>query len=367
MQFEIHVTVETAYITEFINNCDRLGLKPLIIETQNGSEFGNQIMTSNVWTGESYEERLAWTVKGLEEAGYKIIRKKVEIQPEETKHKDFLYYETHFRIKVPKNPDPVAMSLLNSKCKTFNWYLSKNLLKRSNIEFNYLILTRRTYGMSLDVFKAVDVEGMKTTLNNLEIEFDKVEIEECIYDSNVSIDDSWLKPKKATIFGGSRSTKKPTPEYLETIELGSRLAAAGYVVKTGGYGGIMEAASKGCRERNGVAIGYTCKTFPTTQGNEYLTNTVVAEDIFDRLRMLISDTDLFIVQKGGLGTFAELFLTLDICRKMQNPPKIILIGEHWFDIMGSMEHEFSAKEFHLYEIVLSVEQLNIYQYDKQKN
>jgi len=226
------------------------------------------------------------------------------------------------------------------------------------------MITRRVYGMSLNVFLAVDIESMKTCLDGLNIKYDKIEIEECIYDSNISIDKLWLNSKRATIFGGSRTGKKPTQEYIETVAIGRELASFGYEVKTGGYGGIMEAASRGVAEYGGVSLGYTCKTFPTTQGNQYLTNTIVADDIFDRLRMLISDTDLFIVQKGGLGTLAELFLTLDICRKMQNPPRIILFGEHWKEIMEPIEPMLSAKEFHLYEIVTSIYDLNIYQYDK---
>jgi uncharacterized protein (TIGR00730 family) len=359
MHFEVHITVETNNVTQFIKDCEEFGCKPIVIETQREEKTGIQVMTSDKFNGDSYEIYLKNIVNFFEYRGYKILRKKIEILPEQTKHKDFIYYESHFRLKLPKNIVPVVLSLLKSHCKTFNWHYSKNLFKTSS-EFDYQMITRRDYGMSLEVFKAVDIEGMKGCLDGLGIEYDKIEIEECIYDSNVSVDKEWLNAKRATIFGGGRTTKKPTREYLDTIEIGWKLASYGYEVKTGGYGGIMEAASKGCREYGGVALGYTCKTFPSTIGNQYLTNTIVAEDIFERLRMLISETDLFIVQKGGLGTLAELFLTLDICRKMQNPPKIILVGEHWYDIMEPIEPTLSAKEYHLYEIIDSVDALNLH-------
>ena len=45
--------------------------------------------------------------------------------------------------------------------------------------------------------------------------------------------------------------------------------------------------------------------------------------------MLISSSDVFIVQVGGIGTLAELCLTLDECRRRKKKPLICLIGNHW--------------------------------------
>lgn len=111
--------------------------------------------------------------------------------------------------------------------------------------------------------------------------------------------------KTATIFGGGQ--KSITVEYTNTQQIARELVKKNYTIKTGGYRGIMEAASKGATEEGGEAIGITCATFPSTKGNEYLTTTVVANDIFDRLRELM-DSDLFIIMKGGIGTLSKFFL-----------------------------------------------------------
>lgn len=103
----------------------------------------------------------------------------------------------------------------------------------------------------------------------------------------------------ASVFGGSRKDTT-SKEYLDTVLIGNLLSIKGYKVKSGGYYGIMEAISKEVSEMDGVAIGHTCKSFPSTTGNSYLTETKPADDIYDRLRMLISETDLFIIQKGGI-------------------------------------------------------------------
>ena len=60
--------------------------------------------------------------------------------------------------------------------------------------------------------------------------------------------------KIVTIFGGSRCTEG-TPEYREARALGARLAEAGFTICTGGYLGVMEAASRGARENGGRVFG----------------------------------------------------------------------------------------------------------------
>lgn len=161
----------------------------------------------------------------------------------------------------------------------------------------------------------------------------------------------------AAVFGGARKDTT-SKEYLDTVLIGNLLALKGFKVKSGGYYGIMEAISKGVSEMNGVAIGHTCKSFPTTKGNSYLTETIPANDIYDRLRMLIEGTDVFIIQKGGIGTLTELFLTLDVVRKMKDKPQIILVGSFWNDIMKPVSDLFNPGDETLYTIVDNWEQIN---------
>ena len=56
-----------------------------------------------------------------------------------------------------------------------------------------------------------------------------------------------------TIFGGSKC-RPDSEEYRTAEELGSRLAKAGFTICTGGYLGVMEAASRGARE-SGRGVG----------------------------------------------------------------------------------------------------------------
>jgi len=159
-----------------------------------------------------------------------------------------------------------------------------------------------------------------------------------------------------TIYGGSQNNRE-SKEYLETVELAKRLANKGYTIKTGGYYGIMEAASLGAKSVGGKSIGYTCMDFPSVKGNMFLTQNVVCENIFQRLELLIKNTDLFIVQRGSVGTLAEFFLTLDIVRKMDTKPPIILIGEFWDSIIVSLDYLVSAKDLSLTKLVYNIDEI----------
>lgn len=162
--------------------------------------------------------------------------------------------------------------------------------------------------------------------------------------------------KYATLFGGAMNITD-SPEYKDTVKIGALLAERGYIVKNGGYGGMMEAVSKGASEAGGKVIGYTCAAFGDHPGNEYLSAEIQRKDIYDRLRSLITGTELFIVQRGGVGTLSELFLVLDVIRKMDNKPKVILVGMFWLELMAVVEPMMRRKEAKSITVVADYEAL----------
>ena len=141
-----------------------------------------------------------------------------------------------------------------------------------------------------------------------------------------------MQVKIASFFGGGSGGCVNSPEYLESTSIGQCLARHGYEVRNGGYRGLMEAVSKGVSVADGKCVGYTCKSFGYTKGNSYLSETVVSADIYDRLRHLIDYSNVLVVHRGSVGTFAELFLAIDVNRKKQFPAKIILYGEFWSEM-----------------------------------
>lgn len=187
MEFEIHITVQTTKeLDEFKKDCDEIGVKPILIDLVDQE----QLMTSSKhrYNGDMRDILVPMYTKLQFDKGYQVKRMKVEKKPESIKDINFKYYETHFRLTLPKGYDRTALIAL---CYEYNFRLSRNLFKVSD-EFDYQMITHRTKTGGLSQFNLL-VNKMKTELNNLGIVFDKIEIEECIFDTNESLDYEWLK------------------------------------------------------------------------------------------------------------------------------------------------------------------------------
>ena len=112
--------------------------------------------------------------------------------------------------------------------------------------------------------------------------------------------------KIVTIFGGSRCDEN-SEEYREASDLGGRFAEAGFTICTGGYLGVMEAASRGAREKGGRVFGIVMNQFKS-EPNRYLTDKVASNHFYERLQNLITRSVGFVAMRGGMGTVMEVSL-----------------------------------------------------------
>ncbi len=167
--------------------------------------------------------------------------------------------------------------------------------------------------------------------------------------------------KYATTFGGSEF-KESSPQYQEGILLGEFLAEKGYTVKNGGYYGLMEAVSKGVKNKDGICIGITNKSFDPKKANQFITEELKANDLFERLRILtvgskkISASELIIVQEGMIGTINELFVIWDLLyTKTILNVRVCLLGSYWKSLIESLKTSaINIKEFQYVEIYESL-------------
>jgi hypothetical protein len=193
MNYEIHITVNTNDVEKFKSDCYSIGVKPIVIETQNKNDFGYQVMTSSTHHSENYTSNLDRVVGELQFMGYDVIRQKVEREPERDsfgigiKHNPSLYYESHLRLKLPIGYD---LNPFKEKITNKQWHFSKNLFKQDETYY-YQMLTYRESKLDLEPFEH-NISLMKLILDLEGIVYDKIEIEECIYDTNINIDHSWL-------------------------------------------------------------------------------------------------------------------------------------------------------------------------------
>ena len=131
-----------------------------------------------------------------------------------------------------------------------------------------------------------------------------------------------------TIFGGAKCAED-SEEYAQARQVGQLLAEAGFTICTGGYLGVMEAASRGAHERGGRVLGVVMNQFKS-EPNRYLTDKVASAHFYERLQNLITRSVGFVAIRGGMGTVTELSL---VWNKMQTrvigPRPLVLLGECW--------------------------------------
>jgi uncharacterized protein (TIGR00730 family) len=146
-----------------------------------------------------------------------------------------------------------------------------------------------------------------------------------------------------TIFGGSKSAED-SQEYCEAKELGSRLAVAGFTICTGGYLGIMEAASRGAREKGGRVFGIVLNQFKH-EPNRYLTDKVATNHFYERLQNLITRSVGFVALRGGMGTITEISL---VWNKLQTgvigPRPLVLMGECWKPVIEAWKANLEVSD-----------------------
>jgi uncharacterized protein (TIGR00730 family) len=146
-----------------------------------------------------------------------------------------------------------------------------------------------------------------------------------------------------TIFGGARCVAAD-PEYAQAHRTGALLAEAGYTICTGGYLGVMEAASRGAWEKGGRVLGIVMNQFKA-EPNRYLTDKVATPHFYERLQRLITRSVGFVAIRGGMGTVTELSL---VWNKIQTgvigPRPLVLLGDCWPPIVREWQRYLAVSE-----------------------
>jgi len=130
---------------------------------------------------------------------------------------------------------------------------------------------------------------------------------------------------------GSARLPESDPRWVAAFELGAALAEAGYTVATGGYEGVMGAASRGAKSKGGEVLGYTVTSWDGLEANEAVTRRIDSADLFDRLR-LFSEADLLIGLDGGIGTLAEISVAWNLLQVSDARP-LLLVGDAWVELV----------------------------------
>ncbi|PYS78017.1 MAG: hypothetical protein DMF66_07855 [Acidobacteria bacterium] len=146
-----------------------------------------------------------------------------------------------------------------------------------------------------------------------------------------------------TIFGGSKCAEG-SEEYGQARRVGQLLAEKGFTICTGGYLGVMEAASRGAHERGGRVLGVLMNQFKS-EPNRYLTEKVASAHFYERLQNLIQRSVGFIAIRGGAGTVTELSLVWNkLQTKVIEPRPLVLLGDCWPPVIETFRKHLVVSE-----------------------
>jgi uncharacterized protein (TIGR00730 family) len=149
--------------------------------------------------------------------------------------------------------------------------------------------------------------------------------------------------KIVTIFGGSKCNEDDQA-YSDARRVGQLLAEAGYTICTGGYLGVMEAASRGAHERGGRVLGIIMNQFKA-EPNRFLTDKVATPHFYERLQQLITRSVGFIAIRGGMGTVTELSLVWNkIQTRVIAPRPLVLLGDCWPPVVEEWKRSLAVSD-----------------------
>jgi NTP pyrophosphatase (non-canonical NTP hydrolase) len=213
--YEIHITVDLSKLeyTEhgpyskfndetrilwFKDVCERIGVKPIIINLENGGEsVMKDVMTSSHTIGDNSSSYIECSriSNELEKNGFTVVRKKIETVPwhpaapsevGDLMPKD-CYFEAHVGCTIFEHEEAKLSRVVDD----LDVHMSKNFFKKKDDGRLVKMITMRKYDGLYDDF-IVELDKLKSRLSANNIEFEKVITEFSIYDTMINHDFIWI-------------------------------------------------------------------------------------------------------------------------------------------------------------------------------
>ncbi len=145
-------------------------------------------------------------------------------------------------------------------------------------------------------------------------------------------------PRGIAVFGSSTAAPGD-PDWQNAMAVGHGVASRGLPVITGGYGGVMEAASHGARMGGGETVGVTCALWRGRRPNPYLSLEIEEPDLFTRTARLFALSRGFVVLGGGAGTLAELALLWAHARAGVLAGPFVVLDDGWAGLLRDLARD----------------------------
>jgi NTP pyrophosphatase (non-canonical NTP hydrolase) len=220
LPYEIHVTIDAeSYsiknggLEDFKSDCKEIDVKPIVLDLEMKEGTLKDVMTSSKHFGDNrsaYEEANRIANK-LTSFGYKVVRNKIETVPWHPAAPTFktgepipngCYFESHIGVVISPDEKESLQEFvqgLNDRCTEAGRIeiggtckLSQNFFKKSKDGSKFVnMLTYRDNMTCREDFEH-GVDAIKWSLDKCGFDFEKVEVEYALYDTNVNHDSKWI-------------------------------------------------------------------------------------------------------------------------------------------------------------------------------
>jgi uncharacterized protein (TIGR00725 family) len=133
---------------------------------------------------------------------------------------------------------------------------------------------------------------------------------------------------------GSARLSPPDPRCLPAEQIGAAIAAEGWTVMTGGYGGLMEVTSRAAAQAGGRVIGLPMRGWTALTANRWNDELRWSDTYPERLAHLLA-TDAIVAVDGGIGTLSEAALAWSALQTEPVAADLIFLGAGWPPVLRS--------------------------------
>ena len=149
-------------------------------------------------------------------------------------------------------------------------------------------------------------------------------------------------PVEIAVLGSAR-IGPGDPRHDDAQRLGGLLAAQGWTVVTGGYGGLMAAVAKGASAAGGQTVGLPMREWRHLTPDAGCAELRWSASYAERIGYLLA-TSVAIALPGGVGTLAEASGVWAAAQTEPGAAQLVLVGPAWRALMDAFARELVIGE-----------------------
>jgi len=134
-------------------------------------------------------------------------------------------------------------------------------------------------------------------------------------------------PVEVAVLGSAR-IGPGDPRHDDAVRLGGLLAAHGWTVVTGGYGGLMAAVARGAAAAGGRTVGLPMRAWQHLTPDRSCSELRWSASYAERFGHLLA-TQVAIALPGGVGTLAEASGVWAAAQTEPDAAQLVLVGPAW--------------------------------------